>query len=700
MDGTDAGALGETAAAPAPTTPPVAPRRPRVLEQHGQQRVDDYHWLRDDDRNDPEVIAYLEAENAYVEGALAPLGELRTTLYQELKSRLRPDDDSVPYRDGKWIYQTRYAAEREHPVYVRWPAAGGAEQVVLDVNRLAAEHDYYDVGELAVSEDGRLLAFTEDLTGREEFVLRVRDLESGRLLEDAIPDTSSGIAWANDHRTLFYVRREAGTLIPNRVFRHVLGQDPATDTLVYEEHDPSYFVDLGKSRDGRWIVIHAAQTLADEYRLVDADAPDEPPRVVLPRSRGHEYAIEPVGDRLVILTNLDAPDGRLVEAPLVAPEDRDRWQELLAHRPGVPIEAFAAFDDYVVVNERVEGLLGLRVVDRADRRQHVIDVDLPASTTHIDVNPTTATTLLRYSTSSMAMPETVVEYDLAERRGTVLRVESIPGGFDPSAYATETRYAVARDGELVPVTLLYRRDRAQGRPAPLVIAGYGAYAASYDPEFNSDRFSLVDRGFVFAIAHIRGGQERGRRWYDEGRLLNKNRTFTDFIDVTEYLIAEGVADPDRIVAVGRSAGGLLMGAIANMRPDLYAAIVAGVPFVDVVTGMSDPSVPLVTFEYDEWGNPADPQFFEYMLSYSPYDQVRAQAYPAMLVTAGLYDSRVQYWEPAKWVAKLRRLKTGDAPLYLKTNMEAGHFDAAGRFESLRETALEYAFILDQANVVR
>ncbi len=697
-DQVDAGATLPAAVETVTVTEPLAARRPWVIEQHGEERVDNYYWLRDDTRTDPEVIAHLEAENAYAESAMAPLAKLRETLYAELKSRVRPDDDSVPYRDGDWIYQTRYQAGAEHPVYVRWPAAGGDEEIILDVNRLAADHDYYEVGQLAVSEDGRLLAFTEDLTGREEYVVRVRDLESRRLLELAIPGTSGEVAWANDHRSLFYVQREPDTLIPNRVFRHVLGRDPAEDSLVYEELDPSFYLEMGKSRDGRWIVIHAAQTLADEYRLVDADAPDATPRLVMPRRRGHEHTVEPVGDRIFILTNLDAPDGRLVEAPLAEPADAAQWRELLAHRPGVPLEAFAAFEGHVVVNERIEGLLALRVIDRRDGSQHVIDVESPAATAEIDVNPTTAGTTLRYATSSMASPETVVEYDLVTRRRNVLRVEQIPGGFDPSAYMTEIRQAPARDGERIPVTLLYRRDPERAGPRPLVLVGYGAYGLSYDPEFNADRFSLVDRGFVFAIAHVRGGLERGRRWYDEGRLLNKTRTFTDFIDVTEFLIAEGVADPERVTAIGRSAGGLLMGAIANMRPDLYAAIVAGVPFVDVVTGMSDPDIPIVTFEYDEWGNPAQREHFEYMLAYSPYDQIRPQPYPALLVTAGFHDPRVQYWEPAKWVARLRHLRTNDAPLYLKTNMEAGHFDAAGRFESLRETALEYAFILDQSGL--
>jgi oligopeptidase B len=679
---------------------PVADRRPVVLEAHGEQRTDDYFWLRNDSRDDPDVLGYLAAENAYVDASLAHLTALRQTLFGELKGRIRQDDDSVPYRDGDWVYQTRYRAGLEHPIYVRRPASdpSAAESIMLDLNSQAEGHDYYEIGALAVSPNGRLLAYSEDTVSREEYVLRVRDLTTGRDLETRIPGCAEPVAWANDNRTLFYARREPETLRPHRIYRHVLGSDPADDTLVFEERDTRFTVNVGQSRDDRWIIIHSSQTLTDEYRLLDAAAPDGDLLIVVPRVHGHEYAIEPIGETVYILTNRDAPNGRLVEVPLAQASDPAAWRERLAHRDDVLLEDFAVFDGHVVVNERLGGLLGLRVIDRDTGEQHRLETGNPAATSHIAINPTTATSTLRYASSSMATPDTVAEYDLVHRTKKVLRVEQIPGGFDPAQYATETRVAPARDGEQVPVTLLYRRDLDLSEPRPLVQVGYGAYGASYDPEFDTDRFSLVDRGFVYALAHVRGGQERGRRWYDEGRLHHKTNTFTDFIDVTEYLVAEGVADPGRVVAIGRSAGGLLMGAIANLRPDLYAAIIAGVPFVDVVTGMMDPTVPLVTFEYDEWGNPANRADYEYMLGYSPYDQVSARAYPAMFVSAGLYDSRVQYWEPAKWVAKLRAKRTNDAPLYLKTNMQAGHFDASGRFESLRETALEYAFLLDELGV--
>lgn len=674
---------------------PVAERRPHTLEAHGLRWVDDYYWLRDDDREDPDVLAYLEAENTFVEERLAPLADLREDLFRELKGRMRQDDDSVPYRDGDWIYQTRYRKELEHPVYLRQRAReGAAQEVMLDVNALAEGHDYYEIGGLAVSEDGRLLAYSDDTVGREEYVVRVRDLESGTLLPDEIPGNDASVVWANDNETLFYVRREPGTLRPNRVYRHRLGQKPEDDALVYEEKDDRYSVDVGKSRDGRWIIISASQTLSDEHWFIDAKEPAGAPRVLLPRAPTHEYSVEPLGDSVFIMSNLDAPNFRIFEAALEDPANPDRWREIVAHDDDVLIEDFVSFDDYLVINDRVEGLPQLRIIARGDGAAHRIGSEAEASSLVLDMNPSTSTKTLRYSTTSMATPDAVIDYDMASRQKTVLKVEEIPGGFDASAYRSEMRFAPARDGETIPVTLLYRRDLEDSRPLPLLQVGYGAYGSSYDPDFNSDRFSLVDRGFIVAIAHVRGGQERGRRWYDDGRLLNKNNTFTDFIDVTEFLIAEGLADPQRIVALGRSAGGLLMGAIANMRPDLYAAVVAGVPFVDVITGMLDPSIPLVTFEYDEWGNPGKREFYDYMLEYSPYDQVSAQDYPALLITAGLYDPRVQYWEPAKWAAKLRATKTGDAPLYLKTNMEAGHFDASGRFEALKETALEYAFMLD------
>ena len=474
---------GFTADPPVEVAPPVAERRPVVFEAHGHRRTDDYSWLRDDSRDDPDVLAYLEAENAYVDASLAHLGELRETLFAELKGRIRQDDDSVPYRDGDWLYQTRYRAGLEHPIYVRRPASdpGAAESVMLDLNGQAEGHDYYEAGTLAVSPDGRLLAYTEDTVSREEYVLRVRDLTTGRDLDTGIPDCAEPVAWANDNRTLFYARREPATMRPHRIYRHVLDSDPADDALVYEEQDTRFTVDVGTSRDDRWIVIHSSQTLTDEYRLLDADAPAGEPRIVLPRTAGHEYAIEPIGATIFILTNRDAPNGRLVEVPLARASDPAAWRERLTHRDEVLLEDFAVFDGHVVVSERRDGLLGLRVIDRATGEQHRLETGDPAATSHIAINPTTATSTLRYASSSMAMPDTVAEYDLVHRTKKVLRVEQIPGGFDPAQYATETRVAPARDGEQGPVTLLYRRDLDLSEPRPLVLVGYGAYGASYDP---------------------------------------------------------------------------------------------------------------------------------------------------------------------------------------------------------------------------
>lgn len=675
--------------------PPVAARRPIELTTHGDTRVDEYFWLRDDERADPEVLTYLERENAYAEASLSHLADLREALYRELKSRIPDEDVGVPYVDGDWEYQVRYAAGAEHPVYLRRPVSGGGEfRVILDAEAEARGHDYYELGDMAVSEDGRLLAYAEDAVGREEYVIRIKDLETGHLLPDSVAMTSGEVAWANDNRSLFYVRLEEGTLIPRQVWRRRIGSGTGRDVLVYEEPDPTFGLALEKSRDARWIAIHASSTLTDEFMLIDADAPEAPWTTVLPRRPGHEHLVEALGDEAWILTNDHAPNFRLVRAPLAESADPASWVEVVPHREDVLIEDFLVFRDHVVLNERSDANLGLRILDRVTGASRHLPAKDPAFVMSIDVNPEADTTVLRYTYESMVTPETIVDLDMATGRETVRKVEPVPG-YNPSGYVTLRTHVDARDGTPVPVTLLFREGIEPDGSHPLFQAGYGSYGISYDTDFRSRRLSLVDRGFVFAIAHVRGGQECGRRWYDAGRLLQKKNSFTDFMDVTEGLVRDGWGHPDRVVAMGRSAGGLLMGAVANMRPDLYRVIVAGVPFVDVVTTMLDDSIPLTTFEFDEWGDPSDPEAYDYMLSYSPYDQVRAQAYPALYVSAGLYDPRVQYWEPAKWVARLRARKTDDRPLLLRTNMEAGHFSASGRYEILREIATEYAFVLDQ-----
>jgi oligopeptidase B len=674
--------------------PPVASVRPHELVAHQQSRVDEYYWLRDDRRKDPEVIAYLDAENEYVEAVMKPAAALRKRIFKELKARIPERESGFPYRLGDWYYLWRYEASYEHPVYLRRHGAeDAADQVILDVNALASAYDFYTVTGLTVSEDARLLAYGEDTLSREIYTLRVRDLESGEWLPERIENTAGDYAWANDNRTLFYVTEDPITLRADKVFRHRLGDDPAQDQLVYHETDTSFSVSLDKSRDDRWIIIGASASLSDEYWLIDADAPEAEKRRIFARQPGHEYVVEILGDEVFILSNWQARNFRLLSTALETVAQRETWQDLLPARDDVLLEDFVVFRDYIAVGERSDASLKLRILDRRDGSSRLVETRESVFTISLDLNPEADTNVVRYEYESLRTPATLIDEELSTGAKRVLKVEQVAGGYDPDAYLTRQLMAPARDGRKIPVTLLHARDVSPDGSHPMLLTGYGAYGLSYDPVFNPNRLSLLDRGFVFAIAHVRGGQEWGRDWYEQGRVLSKKNTFNDFIDVSEYLLASGWSSKDGLVAQGGSAGGLLMGVIANQRPDLYRMIIADVPFVDAVTSMSDESIPLVTSEYEEWGDPRVPEHYAYMLSYSPYDQVAEQDYPDMLVLAGLYDSRVQYWEPAKWVARLRARKTDQNLLLFRTNMDAGHFDAAGRFEVLQETALEYAFIL-------
>jgi len=674
--------------------PPVAAARPHTLTAHGDTRIDPYYWLRDDERKDPEILGYLHAENAYSDAVMAEAGSLRDDLYEELKARIPPREFGFPYRMGDWYYLWRYGAGQEHPVYLRRRGAEDApDEVMLDVNELAEGHEFYTVTGLTVSENGRLLAFGEDDLSREIYTLRIRDLETGDWLDDRIADTAGEYAWANDHRTLFYVVQDPVTLRPHRVFRHRLGDDPAEDALVYEETDVTFSVSLEKSRDSRWIVIGSSATLSDEYWLIPADAPGTDPWRVFERIPGHEHSIETLGDELFILSNWQAVNFRLLHVDVADSHDRNRWQELVPARDDVLLEDFLVFSSHIALSERAHASLRLGILDRRDGSTRLIEAPEPSYTISLDLNPEVDTDLVRYEYNSLRTPDTLIDENMTDGERRVLKVEQVIGGYDPESYTTELLFAPARDGRQIPVSLIHRQGIRPDGTHPLLLAGYGAYGLSYDAEFNPNRLSLLDRGFVFAIAHVRGGQELGRDWYEQGRVLAKKNTFTDFIDASEFLLETGWSRRDGLVAQGGSAGGLLMGVIANERPDLYRAIIADVPFVDAITSMSDETIPLTSSEYDEWGDPRESDQYAYMRAYSPYDEVRRQDYPDMLVLAGLYDSRVQYWEPAKWVARLRAHKTDGNLLLLRTNMEAGHFDAAGRFEVLRETALEYAFIL-------
>ncbi|MBP6105740.1 MAG: S9 family peptidase [Steroidobacteraceae bacterium] len=685
-----------------PLSPPVAAIRPHEVHSPHGVRVDDYYWLRDDTRTSPDVLAYLLAENAYREAMTASLQPLEAELYREIVGRIRQDDSSVPYRDNGWWYLHRYGTGDEYPVYARRAGrADGPEQVLLDLRENARGLEYYDVGSIEVSHDNRLLAFTEDVVGRRQYRLRFKSLVTGELLPDVVPNVEEGVVWAADNRRVLYVEKDPVTLLGLRVRAHELGTDPALDPVVHEEDDEAFYTSVGLTKDRRYLLIDSSSTVTTEVRYAPVDDSNLTFTVFLPRSRGHEYSVDHVGERWVIRSNWQAVNFRLFEASAADTGRRERWRELVAHRDDVLVAGFDVFDNFLAVEERVAGLRKVRIRPWAGGREFHIDSDEPAYRMALDMNEEVDSEVVRYTYTSLTTPRTTYDYDTRTGERVLLKREPVLGDFDPSQYETEYRWVPARDGERVPVAIVYRRSlfRRDGS-APLLQYGYGAYGISSDPLFSSSVLSLLDRGFVYAIAQVRGGQERGRRWYDAGRLLQKQHSFEDFIDATRWLVAEGYADAKRVFARGGSAGGLLVAAAANMAPGLYRGIVAHVPFVDIVTSMLDESIPLTTNEYDEWGDPNERAFYDCMLSYSPYDNVTAQEYPALYVTTGLWDSQVQYYEPAKWVAKLRRLKTDDRLLVMRVNMEAGHGGKSGRFEHLHEVAEEYAFMLDQAGLGR
>lgn len=693
-------------------TPPDAAKKPHVVRApHGAERQDEYYWLRDDSRKNPEMLAYLKAENAYADAVMARLKPIENRLYDEIVGRIKQDDSSVPYRERGFWYYSRFETGKDYPIYARRADAAGAgaeaiqkaneagdfagEQVLLDVNALAAGKDYYNVGDWTVSPDNRLLAYAEDTIGRRQYVIRIKNLETGELYPDEIKGVSPNLVWADDNRTLFYVENDPETLLTKRVKKHVLGTPAAQDVLVYEEHDDSFYMGISRTRDEKFICIGVSSTVSDELRCAPAADPATF-TVLAPRERDVEYDADHYGGRWVIRTNAGgARNFKIMTAPTGA-TSRAQWQEWIPHREDVFIDGFELFRDFTVVAERSEGLERLRLI-RADGREEYVKADEPAYSMGLSVNAEPETDWLRYSYTSLTTPATTYEVNVKSGERRLLKQQPVIG-YDPSKYVTERVWAIARDGTKIPVSLVYRKGYRKDGTAALLQYGYGSYGATMDPAFNLPVVSLLDRGVVYAIAHIRGGQEMGRHWYEDGKLFRKKNTFTDFIDVTDFLVKEGYAAPDRVAAYGGSAGGLLMGAISNMAPDKYRVILSQVPFVDVVTTMLDPSIPLTTNEYDEWGNPEKKDYYDYMLSYSPYDNLQKKAYPAMFVGTGLWDSQVQYWEPAKYVARLRDVNTSDRPVVFRTNMDAGHGGKSGRFRRYRELAEMYAFALDQLGV--
>jgi oligopeptidase B len=675
--------------------PPRALVRPRVERVHGELRIDEYYWLRD--RNDPAVVAYLEAENQYTANVMKGTELLQERLYQEMRGRIKETDLSVPERWDGFFYYMRTEAGRQYPIYCRTRGEHGPEEILLDQNPLAAGHPYFRIGVNEVSPDHRYLAYSVDTSGAEEFTLYIKDLTTGELLGEVISRTSQAVAWANDSRTLFYTVLD-GARRPCRLYRHELGNDPTADPLVYYEQDESFFMDISRTRSREYLILDLSSHSTSEVLFVSGDRPQEPFQLVQPRVAGVEYSVSHRGDRFYITTNDGAPNFRLVQAPVETPS-KPNWRPVRPYDSEIKVDGTEAFRDHLVVYERARGLRQLRVIDLRSNDDHLIAFPEPVYTVRPHANPEFDTSVLRFTYTSLVTPSSVIEYDLATREWTVRKETEVRGGYDRSLYRSERLYVPAPDGARVPVSLVYRAPLVLDGKRPLLLNGYGAYGLSYDPAFSSSMLSLLDRGFVVAIAHVRGGEELGRCWYEEGRLLNKRNSFTDFISAAEHLVSLGYTSPDQLVINGGSAGGLLMGAVMNMRPDLFRVVMAEVPFVDVVSTMLDATLPLTVIEYDEWGNPHDPVAYEYMRSYSPYDNVEAKDYPHLLVTAGLNDPRVAYWEPAKWTARLRAKKTDQNKLVLRTNMGAGHGGASGRYDFLREVAFKYAFMLNVMGLI-
>ncbi|MCO7256271.1 prolyl oligopeptidase family serine peptidase [Dickeya oryzae] len=670
---------------------PQAEKRPHKMTMHGDTRIDNYYWLRDDERNNPDVLAWLQQENRYCEQVMAPHEALRRTLYEEMVARIPGEDVSVPYVKRGYRYQSRYEPGKDYAIYQRQAEQEtGADtwQVLLDGNQRAAGSEFYSLGALGVSPDNRLMSVAEDLLSRRQYVVTFQDLTTGEWLDDRLENVSAGSEWAADSRTLYYVRKHPQTLLPYQVYRHRLGDDPQQDELVYEETDDTFYLSLDKTTSERYILLYLDSTTSTEILLLDATDPQAKPQVFLPRRPDHEYVIDHFRDDFYVRSN---KDGKTFGFYRAHDASESTWQPLLSPRPDCVLEGFALFDDWYVVEERERGLTQIRYIHWQTEVSRQIAFNDPAYVSWLSYNPTPESTQLRYGYSSMTTPMTIYELDMATGVQAVLKQSAVKN-FDADNYRSERVWITARDGESVPVSLVYHKD-CQLAQSPLLVYGYGAYGSSMDPEFSSSRLSLLDRGFVYVLAHIRGGGELGQQWHDQGRLFNKMNTFTDFIDVTQALLAQGYGDPKKTFAMGGSAGGLLMGAVINMAPSLFYGVVAQVPFVDVLTTMLDESIPLTTGEYDEWGNPNNAADYQYIKQYSPYDRVSAQCYPHLLVTTGLHDSQVQYWEPAKWVAKLRELKTDDHLLLLHTDMGAGHGGKSGRLAQFEDIAQEFTFLL-------
>lgn len=675
--------------------PPDVEKRPKKLTIHGDTRTDNYYWLNQ--RDNQEVIEYLKAENAYKEKMMKHTEKLQKKLYKEIVGRIKKSDRSVPYLDNGYYYYYRYEKGTEYPIYARKKGSVEAkEEILLNVPEMAKGYSFYQVRGLNVSTNNQFLAFGVDTVSRRKYTIHFKDLETGKILADKIDNTTGSATWANDNKTVFYVIKDS-TLRPHKVIRHILGTDPSQDVEVWHEKDNTFGTYIWKTKSNEYLVISSNSTLSTEMRILDADDPAGTFKVFQKREPDHEYSIAHYEDKFYILTNWKAKNFRLMETD-AAKTEKKHWKEVIAHRNDVLLNDIDVFKDYLVISERKDGLRQIRVIGQGNNKDYYLEFDEDAYVTYTVNNWVFDTDNLRFIYSSLTTPQTTYDYNMQTKEKTLLKQEEILGKFSPADYTSERLWATADDGTSIPVSLVYKKGIEKNSQNPCLLYAYGSYGYSRDPSFSSARLSLLNRGFIYAIAHVRGGSEMGRYWYEEGKLLKKKNTFTDFIDCAEYLIEQKYTTNEKLFAMGGSAGGLLMGAIVNMRPDLFKGVLALVPWVDVVTTMLDESIPLTTSEFDEWGNPKDKEYYKYMLSYSPYDNVKAQDYPAMLVTTGLHDSQVQYFEPTKWVAKIRDMKIDDNLLVMDIDMESGHGGTSGRFKRYKRTALEYAFMLDQLGI--
>ena len=674
---------------------PSPKKVPVTFEAHGVQRVDNYYWMRDDSREDPEVLNHLNSENDYLEDWFASGDDIREELFEEITARIPKKEDSIPVRLKNFEYFRRYEPGNEHGIYIRRRDKNSEEIILLDVNKLAKNKEFYQLANWSISPSENLMAYAEDLSGRRQYTLKFKDIESDLVFKNSIENTSGDMAWSLDGKYLFYVLRDEETLLPYKLFRHEIGTSQEKDTLVYEEKDTTFYLSVGNTRSMDYVEINISSSTSSEVRLIKSSNPEMDPEIFLIREKDHLYSVDhdPASSRFLIESNWKATNFRLLETELYDLRDKEKWKELIPHRDEVLLQSVIPFPNHLVVMERENGLRNIKILEKNSQSVKTINFNDPTYTAYLASNPEYDNDRFYFGYSSMRTPDSLFSVKLSSGRKRLLKEAEVKGVFSSSDYKVDRKFITARDGTLVPVSLVYKKTKFKKNNNPLFVYGYGSYGLSIDACFSSSRLSLLDRGFVFAIAHIRGGQELGRSWYEDGKIFNKLNTFNDFIDVTKGLLDKGYGDKNRIYAGGGSAGGLLMGAIVNMEPELYRGIISNVPFVDVVTTMSDPSIPLTTGEYSEWGNPENKDEFEYIMQYSPYDNIGEYDYPSILVTAGLWDSQVQYYEPAKYVAKLRDFNQSSNPILMKVNMSAGHSGVSGRFESLKEVAMEYAFLL-------